>query len=98
MCGIPSAVRVRNHSTITGPKKRPTRWVPKRCTAKRAVMIPTPIGRMLCSSPGADTLRPSTAESTEIAGVIRLSPKKSEAPITPRIMTRPKRLLDGGTT
>ena len=32
---------------------------------------------------GATTLSPSTAESTEIAGVIMLSPKNSEAPKIP---------------
>ena len=33
---------------------------------------------------GSTTLRPSTADSTDIAGVIMLSPKNSDAPNTPR--------------
>ena len=43
------------------------------------------------------TLRPSTADSTEIAGVIIASPKKKAAPTTPRMRTKlslaPQRLL-----
>ena len=42
------------------------------------------IGTTRSASDGCTTFRPSTAESTEIAGVIMLSPKKREAPKTPR--------------
>ena len=46
-------------------------------------MIAAVMGTTRCSSDGCATLRPSTAERTEIAGVIMLSPKKSEAPKMP---------------
>ena len=46
-------------------------------------MIAAVIGTTRSLTDGAATFTPSTAESTEIAGVIMLSPKKSEAPKTP---------------
>ena len=46
------------------------------------------IGTTRLSSDGSITFIPSTAESTEIAGVIMLSPKKSAAPKTPRPANR----------
>ena len=47
-------------------------------------MIVTVIGTTRLSIDGSIVLVPSTAESTEIAGVIMLSPKKRAAPNTPR--------------
>src|SRR5215467_8466370 len=47
------------------------------------MMITTVIGTTSPATDGAATLTPSTADSTEIAGVITLSPKNSEAPKTP---------------
>ena len=46
-------------------------------------MIAAVIGTIRCSSDGSTTLSPSTADSTEIAGVIMLSPKNSDAPKIP---------------
>src|SRR6266481_62244 len=46
-------------------------------------MITTVIGMTRSDSDGAATLTPSTEESTEMAGVIMLSPKNSEAPKIP---------------
>jgi len=46
-------------------------------------MIATVMGITKSDSDGAATLTPSTAESTEMAGVIMLSPKNSEAPKMP---------------
>lgn len=46
-------------------------------------MITAVIGTTNSPSDGSTTLMPSTAESTEIAGVIMLSPKNSEAPKIP---------------
>src|SRR5206468_6721072 len=46
-------------------------------------MIAAVIGTTSPANDGAATLTPSTADSTEIAGVITLSPKNSEAPKTP---------------
>ena len=40
-------------------------------------------GTTKCSSAGAASLRPSTADSTEIAGVIMESPMNIDAPSTP---------------
>src|SRR5215470_11235161 len=68
---------------MTGPKKRPTAPVPNRWTRNRMTMITTVIGTTSPATDGAETLTPSTADSTEIAGVITLSPKNSEAPKTP---------------
>src|SRR5439155_1744947 len=51
-----------NQTTITGPNTRPTRCVPQRCTANSTVRIVTAIGITRCSSDGAATFRPSTAE------------------------------------
>ena len=47
-------------------------------------MIAAVIGTTRSATDGAATLTPSIAERTEIAGVITLSPKNSEAPKTPR--------------
>ena len=46
-------------------------------------MITAVIGTTRSAREGCTTLRPSTAESTEIAGVIMLSPKNREAPKIP---------------
>src|SRR3546814_5894180 len=47
----------------------------------------TTIGTIQACSCGATTSRPSTADSTEIAGVITPSPQNSEAPKMPRMPT-----------
>ena len=46
-------------------------------------MITAVIGTTRSANDGATTFTPSIAESTEIAGVIMLSPKNSDAPNTP---------------
>ena len=46
-------------------------------------MIATVMGMTMPDTDGAATSTPSTAESTEMAGVIMLSPKNSEAPKMP---------------
>jgi len=63
-----------NHTTITGPNSRPTAPVPKRWMRNSTVMIAIVISTTNDSSAGAATFRPSTADSTEIAGVIIPSP------------------------
>ena len=73
-----------NQAIITGPKNRPTAAVPCRWTENSPTMITAVIGTMKSSKSGSMTLRPSTADSTEIAGVIMLSPKNSAAPNRPR--------------
>ena len=50
---------------------------------EQPTMITAVIGTTHSSSDGSTTLSPSTADSTEIAGVIMLSPKNSAAPKMP---------------
>ena len=63
-----------NQTTITGPKTRPIRWVPKRWIAKTPTRIAIVAGITRACRLGTATFTPSTAESTEIAGVIIPSP------------------------
>ncbi len=59
---------------MTGPNARATFEVPSCCTANSAVRIASVIGTTYEPSAGAATSSPSTAERTEIAGVIIPSP------------------------
>src|SRR6266536_2629137 len=79
----PSTPSTVNQMPMIGPNSRPTAAVPSRCTRTRPRMIATVIGMTRPDTDGADTLTPSIADSTEIAGVIMLSPKNSEAPKIP---------------
>ncbi len=63
-----------NHSSITGPKACPIRWVPKRCNRNSVIRITTAIGSIQGLSVVVTTLTPSIALSTEIAGVMTPSP------------------------
>ena len=60
-------------------------------------MITAVIGTTRCPSDGWTTFRPSTADSTEIAGVIMLSPKNSEAPKIPSAASSEPRPAPAGT-
>ena len=80
---IPSAAIAMNQTTITGPKNRPTVSVPLRCMANSAAMTAAVMGRTRSANSGPSTFMPSTAESTEMAGVIMLSPKNSATPRMP---------------
>ena len=71
---IPRAPSTTNHSTITGPKRIPMRAVPCFWIRNSPTSNATVIGTTQCSRPGSATFMPSTAESTEMAGVIMLSP------------------------
>ena len=53
---------------------RPTTAVPKRCNANRPTSTISDSGSTQAFSAGVTTSRPSIAPSTEIAGVITLSP------------------------
>ena len=75
-----------NQTSVIGPKNFPIVAVPCRCTTKSAVKIPRPIGISHLSNAGVAMLKPSIAESTEIAGVMIPSPKNSEAPTKPKAM------------
>ncbi len=81
---MPAAPIAVNHRPMIGPNTRPTAPVPSRCARNRQTMIAAVIGTTRSDTDGAATFVPSIADSTEIAGVIMLSPKNSEAPNTPR--------------
>ncbi len=90
---MPLIPSVMNHSTITGPNTVLTRAVPKRWKKKRPMMMITVIGTTQLASCGSTTSTPSTADRTEIAGVMIASPKNSAAPITPIATIQPVRLV-----
>ena len=77
-----------NHSSITGPNSQPTAPVPNRCAANSATRITSAIGSIspLGFNPGVATFSPSTADVTEIAGVIIPSPKNRPAPSRPSVI------------
>ncbi len=87
MLNTPSTASTRNQVAVIGPNTRPTFSVPKRCDANNASSTSTVSGTTQWCNCGATTSRPSTADSTEIAGVITPSPKNSEAPKMPRMPT-----------
>ena len=62
---------------------RPTAAEPIRWLTNSSTMMTAVIGTTRWLSDGCTTLTPSTADSTEIAGVIMLSPKNSDAPKSP---------------
>ena len=68
----------RNQTNMIGPNRRPTVAVPSRCSMNSTTRIAEAIGTTRCSSDGAATSTPSTADSTEIAGVIMPSPRNSD--------------------
>ena len=80
---MPSRAIAVNQIAMTGPNSRPTAPVPSRWTRNRTTMIAAVIGTTRSDTDGAATLTPSIADSTEIAGVITLSPKNSDAPMIP---------------
>ena len=59
---------------MTGPNRAPTRCVPHRCATNSTVRIVAATGSTTWDRLGAATFSPSTADITEIAGVITLSP------------------------
>src|SRR3546814_9014423 len=77
MLSTPSAASARNHMPVTGPNTLPTFSVPNRWLANSATSTSTVNGTIQLLNCGATTSRPSSADSTEIAGVITPSPKNS---------------------
>ena len=63
-----------NHSPMIGPNHRPTAPVPKRWIVNSTARITSVIGTTSSCRLGSTTSMPSTADSTEIAGVIMPSP------------------------
>ena len=74
MLSTPAAAIATNHSAMIGPKRAPTWPVPRRWIANSATRIVTAIGSTTTSSSGSRTVSPSTADNTEIAGVMTASP------------------------
>ena len=72
-----------NHSSITGPKMFPINPVPLRWTRNNPIKIRMLKGTTIGASCGESTFSPSTALSTEMAGVMTPSPYSSAAPISP---------------
>ena len=70
----PSSAMLPNQASITGPKIRPMKPVPFAWTRNSTTRIATVIGSTAGPRCGASTFSPSTALSTEIAGVIAPSP------------------------
>ena len=65
---------VANQTTIVGPNTAPMSPVPRRWTRNSPTSRTTAIGTMNGVKAVVATRRPSTAESTEIAGVMTPSP------------------------
>ncbi|CAB5026718.1 unannotated protein [freshwater metagenome] len=63
-----------NQMAMIGPNTLPMLAVPRRCTANRPMMMTTAIGTTQSSRRSVLTLVPSTADNTEMAGVIMPSP------------------------
>jgi hypothetical protein len=63
-----------NQTSVIGPNSLPMPPVPKRCIANSPVSTTSVSGMTHSCSRGAATSRPSTADSTEIAGVMTPSP------------------------
>ena len=80
---MPQAPITTNQTAITGPNSRPTAPVPSRSNTNRPMRITAVTGSTMAPTDGAATCTPSIADSTEMAGVIMLSPKNSDAPNTP---------------
>ncbi len=63
-----------NHSMVMGPNSLPTAAVPRDWRTNSATSTATAMGTTYGSKRSVATCRPSTADSTEIAGVITPSP------------------------
>ena len=74
MCETPSTDSTANQTSVIGPKKRPMPAVPRRCTANRQNRMMSVSGSTQSLNVGETTSRPSTADSTVIAGVMTPSP------------------------
>ena len=74
ICSAPMTPSTTNQTVMIGPNSLPTAPVPNRCAMKSATMTATEIGSTKGLKAGVIDSRPSTAPSTEIAGVMTLSP------------------------
>ena len=83
---------------VIGANSEATPAVPLYWNRKRLIRITSVIGTTKGDNPVLMTLRPSTAESTDMAGVIMASPKKKAAPIMPSVRTNPLLVLSSVST
>ncbi|MDT4846906.1 hypothetical protein FQZ97_809500 [compost metagenome] len=74
ICTTPRPAMVTNHTTVIGPKNLPMPPVPRFCTANSANSTTSVIGTTYWRKAGEMTSRPSTADNTEMAGVMTPSP------------------------
>jgi hypothetical protein len=65
---------VANHTSMIGPKTLPTAPVPRFWTMNSPVMMPIAMGTTQLSNDDETFSSPSTAERTEMAGVMTPSP------------------------
>ncbi len=63
-----------NHTTVIGPKYLAMCVVPRDCTANKPTRMMTDRGMTYWPKAGETSFKPSTADSTEIAGVMTASP------------------------
>ena len=77
---------------MIGPKNAATPAVPRLCAVNSRMRMTTVAGKMNGASSVSTCLRPSSAESTEMAGVIIASPENSAEPATPSRKTAVVRL------
>ena len=74
---------VAKNTIMIGPKKAAIPAVPRLCTRNSRIRITIVAGSTKGARFGDICLRPSSAESTEIAGVMIASPENSADPATP---------------
>ena len=70
----PSSAMTMNQTIMTGPNARPIFSVPKRCPPNKTRRMTTAIGMTKGLNVSVTTLTPSSALSTEMAGVMTPSP------------------------
>ena len=80
-----------NQTSITGPNSRAIRSVPPRCTQNSAKTMSSVSGTTKRWNEGWIRVSPSTADRTEIAGVIIESPKNSDTPTIPTTISSIRR-------
>ena len=69
-----SSAMTTNHASMTGPNSRPTFAVPRLWMRNSPMMMTTVTGTTYGAKSGVATFKPSTAPSTEMAGVMMPSP------------------------
>ena len=70
----PSTASTANHTIITGPNSTPMAAVPRLWMENRPSRMTAAMDCIQLSTAGAASFTPSTADSTEMAGVIMPSP------------------------